>query len=221
MAADKIPVDLVLLGMIALFLVLRLRSILGKKQGFDGTPEAIAQASPRRPAPPVIEARAESVSPTARRLPEPGSQAAQALAAMTAIDKAFNPPVFLSGAEGAFRLIVTAFAAGDRDKLRPLLLPHAYDAFAQAISAREEAGETQRSEIRAILEATIEAASLEGNVATITVRFVSHQIALTLAADGSVAAGADAVTELADVWEFQRDLTDRAPAWRLVSAHSA
>jgi predicted lipid-binding transport protein (Tim44 family) len=217
MSADKIPVTLVLLGMVALFLVLRLRSILGTRQGVEGSPAGSARRAP----PPVIDAKAEAPATPARILPVPDSPAGEALAAMQKLDKNFNPSVFLTGAEGAFRLIVTAFAAGDRDKLRPLLMPHAFAAFEQAIAAREAAGETQRSEIRGILEATIEAAALDGSIATITVRFVSHQIAVTTAADGSIVTGADAVTELADVWEFQRDLKDRAPAWRLVSAHSA
>jgi len=217
MGSDKAPVGLILLGMIALFLVLRLRSILGKREGFEGVPAMPA----RRAAPPVIDAVAEPPTPPTRRLPDPASPAGQALAAMQKIDRAFNPPVFLTGAEGAFRLIVTAFAAGDRAKLRPLLAPPVFEAFDHAITAREQANETQRSEIRAILEASIEAASLQGSQASITVRFVSHQIAITLAADGSVVAGADAVTELADIWEFQRDLQDRAPAWRLAAAVSA
>jgi predicted lipid-binding transport protein (Tim44 family) len=217
MSAGQIPIDLILFGMIALFLVLRLRSILGKRQGFEGVPEM----KPRRGMAPVIEGRAEAPPAVARKLPEAASATGQTLAAMRGVDRHFDPATFLSGAEGAFRLIVTSFATGDRDKLRGLLTPETFAAFDAAITAREQAGQTQRTEIRSILEATIEAATLHGSAAEITVKFVSHQITLTLAADGSIAAGADAVTELVDIWSFVRDLKGSAPVWRLAAAQNA
>jgi predicted lipid-binding transport protein (Tim44 family) len=217
MSGSAIPVDLVLFGMIAVFLVLRLRSILGRRQGFEGTPEAPA----RRPAAPVIDGHAEAPAPPERPLPDPTSETGQALLAMQAMDQVFSPAAFLAGAENAFRLIVTAFAAGDRDKLRPLLTPDTFAAFDGAITARLAAGQTQRTEIRAILDTTVDHASLTGSLASITVRFVSQQITLTLAADHSIVAGADAVTELVDVWTFTRDLKSGQPAWKLAGAQSA
>ena len=154
-------------------------------------------------------------------MPDAGSPTAQSLSAMKALDKQFDPATFLSGAEGAFRLIVTSFATGDRDKLRPLLTPDTFATFEAAITSREALGQTQRTEIRSILEATIEDASLTGSLATITVRFVSHQITLTNGADGSIVAGADAVTELVDIWSFVRDLKGSGQAWRLATAQHA
>jgi predicted lipid-binding transport protein (Tim44 family) len=218
MGGTKLPVDLILFGLIALFLVLRLRSILGRRTGFEGLPQMLN----RGPKTPVIEGRAEPVAPAPTRvLPEATSPTGQALASIRAMDRKFDAAAFLSGAENAFRIIVTAFAAGDRTKLEPLLTPDTYAAFEAAITAREHAGHTQRTEIRAILEATIEQAALQDSVADITVRFVSHQITLTSAQDGSIIAGADAVTELADVWTFTRDLKQGQPAWKLASARSA
>jgi predicted lipid-binding transport protein (Tim44 family) len=218
MGAAKLPVDLILFGLIALFLILRLRSILGRRTGFEAMPEML----PRAGAPPIIEGRAEPVAAAASRpMPDPASPTGQGLAAIRAADKKFDPSIFLSGAENAFRLIVTAFAAGDRAKLQPLLTPETYAAFEHAIAEREAAGHTQRTEIRSILEATIEDATLQGSVADITVRFVSHQISVTLASDSSIVAGADAITELADIWTFSRDLKLPQPAWKLASARSA
>ncbi len=217
MSASAIPVELVLFGAIALFLVLRLRSILGRRQGFEG---AAAPAAGRRAPSPVIDGQAEP-APAARALPDPASATGQVLAAMHGIDRGFTPAAFLAGAESAFRVIVTAFAVGDRDRLRPLLAPAIFASFEGAIMARETAGETQRSEVRSILEASIDTAALEGNQATITVRIVSHQITLTLAADKSIVAGADAVTELVDIWTFARDLKATKPGWQLAGAQSA
>jgi predicted lipid-binding transport protein (Tim44 family) len=218
MGATKLPVDLILLGLVVLFLVLRLRSILGRRTGFEGVPQMLNRGA----VPPTIEGRAEPVAaPPARGLPDPTSPAGQALAAIRAADRKFDPATFLAGAENAFRLIVTAFAAGDRAKLQPLLTPDTFAAFDAAITAREQAGHTQRSEIRGILEATIEHAELTQSLADITVRFVSHQITITTDKDGGIVAGADAVTELADVWTFLRDLKQAQPTWKLASARSA
>ena len=216
MTAGQLPIDLILFGMIALFLVLRLRSILGKRQGFEGVPEV----KTRRMGP-ILEGRAEAPPAPSRKMPEAGSPIAQSLTAMKAMDRQFDPATFLSGAEGAFRLIVTSFATGERDKLRPLLTPETFTTFEAAITSREALGQTQRTELRSILEATIEDASLMGSLATITVRFVSHQITLTTGADGSIVAGADAVTELVDIWSFVRDLKGSGQAWRLAAAQNA
>lgn len=220
MGAGGFPIDLVLFGMIAAFLVLRLRSILGRRQGFERSAEPRPPARPAAAEGLVIDAVAERPKP-AHVLPDPTGPVGSALARMKSVDRQFDAARFLEGAEAAFRMIVTAFAAGERQTLRPLLGDETYAAFEGAIASREAAGETQRTEVRAIQSATIEAAVLQGTLATITTRFVSDQVNLTLARDGSVAHGADALTEIADIWTFERDLTSADPTWRLVAARSA
>jgi predicted lipid-binding transport protein (Tim44 family) len=118
-------------------------------------------------------------------------------------------------------MIVAAFAAGDRVKLRPLLAEETYAAFERVITAREAAGETQRSDINAIEEATITDAQLAGSRATLTVRFVSRQVNITLDRTGNPVAGTDAVTEISDLWSFVRDLGQPDLTWRLAAARSA
>lgn len=227
------PIDLVLFGMVAVFLVLRLMSILGKRTGYERPPEQMTPAVPpasapeqatvlaRRASPPVIDAVAEPASAPGWTVPDPASPDGQVLLAMAGIDPKFAPRRFLDGAVAAFRIIVTAFAEGDRVKLHPLLSDDTYRAFEGAIAARETAGETQRTEIRGITQALIEHAELHGSVAVITVRFVSEQINITLGADNHPVAGTDAVTEIIDLWSFERDLAMSDPAWRLVAARSA
>ncbi len=221
-ATGNFPVDLVLFGMIAAFLVLRLRSILGRRQGFERP--VVPPGPALRPGAegPVIDGVAERAAVTpARALPDPASPAGQVMARMQRIDRGFSAARFLDGAEAAFRMIVTAFAAGQRDTLRPLLSDDTFRAFDAAITARESNGETQRTEVRAIHAATIEAADLHGSVADITVRFVTDQVNLTLGRDGAVVLGTDAVTEIVDQWTFERDLAATDPVWRLVAARSA
>ncbi|MFM2147901.1 MAG: hypothetical protein RLZZ187_207 [Pseudomonadota bacterium] len=223
------PVDLILFAMVAAFLVLRLRSVLGRRTGFErqqreGQGAYDPQAARGAPGGdnvvdfPAVQAPANG---TRRHLPDPRSPIGQALMRIRGVDPSFDPNGFLDGAEGAFRMIVDAFAKGDRQTLRMLLSDDTYGGFEGEISRREAAGETQRSEVRAMQEMAIEAADLRGTVADVTVRFVSDQVNLTTGKDGGVVAGAEAVTELADIWTFQRDLRSQDPSWKLVSTQSA
>ena len=213
-AAGGFPVDLVIFAMIAAFLVLRLRSILGKKTGFEGG-AAPAVGLVARPA------GVEEVKATAgRKLPDAAGPVGRTLAAMQAADRRFDPAQFLAGAEQAFRMIVEAFAAGQRDRLRGLLTPETYTAFEGVIVAREAEGHTQRTDLGSIDEVTITDASLAGNTATIVVRFVSNQVNLTSDAAGAPVCGTDAVTEIHDLWSFVRELGQVDLTWRLAAARS-
>jgi predicted lipid-binding transport protein (Tim44 family) len=218
------PIELILFGMIAAFLVLRLRSILGRRTGFERPPQP--QLRPGLRVAPVIDGRAEPVEPPAapaRGVPDPSTPSGRALARIHDLDPAFEPRRFLDGAEGAFRMIVTAFAAGDRETLRPLLTEETFTGFDAAITAREQAGEIQRTEIRGITQTSVAEATLLGTLASITVRFVSDQVNLTIGRAGEPTTGTDAVTEIADLWTFERDMSAHGagPAWRLAGAHSA
>jgi len=224
-SAGSSTVTLVLLGLFALFLVLRLRSILGKRTGLE-RPAAPPPGVVRRSGP-VVEARAEPVQkdvpPT---LPDPSGPVGLTLARIRERDRSFDPAEFLRGAEGAFRRIVKAFAEGDRTTLRDKLTADAYAAFDAAIAAREAEGQTQRSEIKSLQQVQIVEATLneEGGAwrAAIDVRFVSDQISVLFGRDGQPVSGADAVTELADLWTFERLLgVAGVPGWRLASARSA
>jgi predicted lipid-binding transport protein (Tim44 family) len=217
-----LPIDLILFAMVAAFLVLRLRSVLGKRTGFERPPQAEAPPGLAQPA----AREAESLAPPApgagrRGIPDPRSPAGQALGRIQGVDRGFDPAAFLGGAEGAFRMIVDAFARGDRATLRDLLADDAYAGFEGAITAREQAGETQRTELRSIHDMSIEEADLRGTVAEVTVRIVSDQVNLTIASDGAISAGAEAVTEITDVWTFQRDLAVSDPTWKLVGTRPA
>ncbi|TCH98995.1 Tim44 domain-containing protein [Roseococcus sp. SYP-B2431] len=215
------PIDLILFAMVAAFLVLRLRSVLGKRQGFErppatpGLPEA-RTARVEAVTEDIAAARADGAR---RTLPPSSSAAGQGLARIAAVDPSFEPNAFLDGAEGAFRMIVAAFAQGDRQTLRGLLSDDTYAGFEQAVTARENAGESQRTEIRAMQEIAVEGAALNGNLAEVTVRFVSDQVNITTR-NQEIVAGADAVTEVVDIWTFQRDVSQKDPTWKLTATRS-
>ncbi|MCQ4160460.1 Tim44/TimA family putative adaptor protein [Roseomonas sp. GC11] len=220
------PLELILLAMVAAFLVLRLRSVLGRREGFERPPQE--RAAPGQPRPVGVPAAEAPVAPHqpvpgAPRLvvPDGRTPAGQGLARIRAAEAGFDPYTFLGGAEGAFRMIVTAFAAGDRGTLRSLLSDDTYAGFEQAIVAREAAGERQRTELHGVHEMAVEAADLRGTVAEITLRIVSDQVNVTTAANGEIVHGTEAVTELTDLWSFQRDLRSTDPTWKLVGTQSA
>ena len=125
---------------------------------------------------------------------------------MRSIDQNFDPSTFLDGAEKAFRMIVAAFAAGDRaNTAGPAVAGHL-----QCLRAGDQcagtAGQKQVSAIHTIHSATIEDAELRGTGASVTVRFVSDQTSLTQDKEGHPVTGTDAVTEITDIWTFERDL---------------
>ena len=220
-ASGGFPIDLVLFGMIAAFLVLRLRSILGKRTGLERQAPPVQPAPVRPAAGPIIDAKAEPQAAAApQTVPEPTSRSGQALARMREQDPNFDPARFLAGAEQAFKMILGAFAAGDRVALRPLLADETYAAFEQAISAREKAGETQVSEVKSMQHLSIDDAELKGRVGSVTARIVSDQISYTKDKNGRPLTGTDAVTEITDLWTFERDLSQPDPTWRLVAARS-
>lgn len=210
------PIALVLFAGVAIFLILRLRSVLGKRVGFE------RQAPPPAPAftqGPVIEGQAVPIAP-GRPVPDPNSPLGARLMQIVQRTTDFDPPKFLDQVETAFRAIVTAFAAGDRPTLQTLLTEHVYGTFEGAITAREQAGERHRTEIKSILSTSIEEAELLGDQAAIIVRFVSDQVNLTLDASGNPADGTEAVVELTDLWTFERNLKAPGPGWRLAAARS-
>jgi predicted lipid-binding transport protein (Tim44 family) len=223
------PVDLILFAMVAAFLVLRLRGVLGRRTGFERPPQEGQGAYDPKGAPGAPPGAPASDGPVGaiaadggrRGVPDPRSPIGQALMRIRGVDPSFDPNGFLDGAEGAFRMVVDAFARGDRQTLRALLSDDTYAGFEAAITSREQAGDTQRSEVRAMQEMAIEAADLRGTTADVTVRFVSDQVNLTTGKDGSVVDGTDAVTELTDIWTFRRDLQQQDPTWKLVATRTA
>jgi len=214
------PVALVLFAGVAVFLILRLRSVLGKRVGFEKPPlpPGAMPGIAAHPGP-VIEGQALPAQP-GRPVPDPSSPLGERLMEIVRRTPDFDPPKFLDQAEAAFRAIVTAFAAGDRATLKTLLTSHVFETFVAAITAREAANERHRTEIKAILSATIEGAELAGDQAAIIVRFVSDQVNLTLDASGNPAIGTEAVTELTDLWTFERNLRGPGIGWRLAAARS-
>jgi predicted lipid-binding transport protein (Tim44 family) len=151
----------------------------------------------------------------------PADTVAAGLERIRSADPGSDPSQFLEGARAAFEIIVGAFAAGDKARLRPLLSDDVYTPFAAAIDERAAAGETLETRIITLKRLDITEAGLTGRVARITVKLVSDQINVLRAHDGSVVDGdPDHAVEKTDFWSFARDTGSSDPNWVLETTAS-
>ncbi len=223
---------------LALFIFLRLRNVLGQRTGserppFDRAARNAAQGAPDNNVVPIpgkiIDqaplAPSSEVTPAGERwkdLAEPGSVLAQGLDAIAAQDSSFDPRHFLSGARGAYEMIVLAFANGDRRALRDLLSSEVYESFDAVIKDRERHEHKTETRFVSIDKAELVGAEARDRTAQLTVRFVSQMISVTRDKAGTIVDGnPDKVADITDVWTFARDMSSRDPNWKLVGTGSA
>lgn len=209
--------DIVFFAMVAAFLVLRLRNVLGRRTGEERRPPDWTRGpAAGKPADNVIDLAAARKSAA----PEPVS-GPPGLQAIRAADPSFSTAEFLNGARAAFEMIVGAFAAGDTRTLRPLLSDEVYRNFSAAIDARTRAGEHLLTELMSIRSAEVVEARLDGTAALVTVRFASSQINAVEDAQGQVVDGSrDRITDVVDDWTFRRDVRSPDPNWELVATRT-
>jgi predicted lipid-binding transport protein (Tim44 family) len=220
---------------LAVFIFLRLRSVLGQRTGRERPPYDPYSAPDR-----IRNSPGEKVIPLPARANEPvrgadaapppdrhagiapaGSPVARGLDAIMAADKSFDAKHFIAGARSAYETIVTAYAEGDRKTLKNLLGREVYDGFEAALRQREARGETAETRFVSIDTAEITSAELRGKTAHVTLRFVSQLVAATRNRNGNVTDGsADKVTSVTDVWTFARDVGSRDPNWKLVGTEA-
>ncbi len=215
--------EIIIFAAIAGFLVLKLRSVLGRRTGHERPPPADPFAPPR-PEPAAEKVVALPARPRATPLPAADSVAASATgiaARIKAADPRFEEVEFLTGARGAFEMIVNAFASGDTATLQPLLSPSVYASFAEAIRQRLAAREKLEVTLLSIKAAELAEAEVEGDTLLVTVKFVSDQINAMRGADGAVIDGnPDLVVEHTDLWTFSRPVRSRDPNWILIATRS-
>lgn len=208
---------IVILALVALFVGLRLYSVLGERTGHEQQPilrpaesEARAEQRVEHPAtaqPASADGGDMAFVPTAG----PGVRA------ILAADPAFDVARFLDGAQSAYRLILESFWKGEMDVVRKHADDHIFESFSAAVKERESAGLSLENRLVAIEQAVISEASLEKGVAIVAVRFEADIAAVTRNADGQVVAGSlsDAV-QTRDLWTFRRDIGSRDPNWLLI-----
>ena len=205
---------------VAAFVLFKLRSVLGRREGHEQRPPDVYAEAERSTAPDNgSDAVLPAPGPQGREAADvdPESSAAAGIRDIQAVDRQFDPGAFLDGAKAAFDMIVEAFARGDRDALEPLLAPAVYASFEGAIAERERAGETLETTIVALNSAELTGAEMQGRDARVTVTFVSEQSNTVKDAEGNLVDGDPAVVEkITDIWTFARDTRSRDPNWQLV-----
>lgn len=208
---------IIILALVALFIGLRLYSVLGERTGHEqqpilkpADPEAVVE--PRVSHPSVVQPPASDGSDLAF-LPTAGP----GVRALLAADPSFDVARFLEGAKAAYQMILESYWKGDVETLRPHVDHNVYEAFAGAVRGREKEGLTLDNRLVNVEQALITAASVERDVAVVTVRFEADIAAVTRNREGEVVAGSlsDAV-QTRDLWTFRRALGSRDPNWHLI-----
>lgn len=222
--------DVILLALLTGFIAFRLYSVLGRRTGHERSHEDQlrlpdgARPNPNPKAPPA------PVKDNVVSLPERAAQAgvgaatapmARALLDIKLYDRGFDTERFLGGARAAYEMIVTAFAHGERDALRPLLADDVFETFDREIRAREAKKERVDFTFLSLKAARVTAAEMKGATAEITVTFDSEIMLAGYDPSGALIEG-DAKTphQVTEVWTFARDTRSSDPNWTLVSTAS-
>lgn len=222
--------DIILFAMVAAFLVLRLRSVLGRRAGRQDRPRDVS-AKRRK------ESEGEgNVIELADRTDRADGDAAEdvasdaesddplvaGIARIRLADPNFDVDQFAAGARSAFEMVVHAFATGDSGTLRSLLNEEVAENFQNAITERLKAGETLETTVISIKSTDVIEAEIDGRQAALTVKFVSEQVNVTRDTEGRVIEGdPNQVTDITDIWTFARNTRGRDPNWKLIETRSS
>ncbi|SEM49667.1 Predicted lipid-binding transport protein, Tim44 family [Gemmobacter aquatilis] len=212
-------IQLLVLAGVAVFLIIKLRSVLGTREGFEKPP---------------LPVEPDAVKPVLRDMDPPdnaadmditdhvpdGSPAAKALAAMKLAEPSFSVNTFLQGARGAYEMILMAYERGDIDTVRPFLAPEVQDSFAEALAQRAAQGLTIEANFVGLAEMTLQDATFDRNTreAEVTVRFGGELTSVVRNANGEIIEGSPtSVKRQRDVWTFGRRMGAADPNWQLVA----
>ena len=212
---------ILLIAMVAGVILFRLYSVLGRRTGHERPPQeryglnrgAAKSGNDNVVALPDRTARAET-------LDKPGDPVARGLLDIKLSDRSFEDAHFVDGAKQAYEMVVTAFAAADRQTLRSLLSDEVYAAFDGVIREREQNKQTVEFTFVGFGETKITHAALKRRTAEVTVSFAAQYISATHGPDGAVVDGdPKAVRAVNDVWTFNRDVRASDPNWTIVATH--
>ncbi|WP_419903164.1 Tim44/TimA family putative adaptor protein [Kiloniella sp.] len=239
--------EIVLLAAVAVFLVLRLRSTLGKRTGFEERPDhdPFVQDQgendnvvnmPNRGQRDQADTKFSDVSEApakefktgsmhsgkiAEEVIPANSDLAKGLSDINEADRSFDSSEFVKGAGMAFEMVITSYASGDKNTLRDLLADDVYRDFKSAIDDRESQNYTHETVMVGISDADIIEAEMSGRHVVVTVKFVSEQVNVTRDTNGNTVDGdANHVAKVTDIWTFSRDTRSNNPNWLLVETRS-
>lgn len=209
--------QLLVLAGIAIFLILRLRSVLGTREGYEAPREPQAAArEPKRKFEVIDGGPDEDITDHV----DDGSDAAKELAKMKQREPSFSVSTFLKGARGAYEMILMGFERGELAEIKPFLADEVYDVFAQVVEAREKKGLSVEADFVGIREMSLHSAEFHdaSGVAEISVKFIAELTSVVRDNAGEIVEGKEGkVKTQKDVWTFERVMGENDPNWILVA----
>lgn len=210
-------IQLLVLAGIAIFLILRLRNVLGTRDGFEKPPIAAPARGQNPNGFEVIEGGADR--DITDHVPEDSTHA-RALTAMKAAEPNFSVSEFLNGARGAYEMILMAFEKGDMDDIRSFLSEDVYEAFTSVVEARKKEGLTIEATFVGVRELALTKATFDQvtSMGEITVKFVGELTSVVRDKAGDIIEGnANEIKRQRDVWTFSHRMGSDDPNWQLVA----
>ncbi|MDK3017847.1 Tim44/TimA family putative adaptor protein [Pseudodonghicola flavimaris] len=210
-------IQLLVLAGIAIFLILRLKSVLGTREGFEKPKAPQQPEKPARPDFEVIEGGPDR--DITDHVSEEGPQA-EALTAMKRVEPGFSVSEFVQGARGAYEMILMGYEHGNISDIQPFLAPDVYESFVDGIAAREDQGLKIEAEFIGVRETAIADATFDtdSNRAEITMRFVGELTSVVRNSAGEIVEGSPtSVKRQKDTWTFARTMGSPDPNWLLVA----
>jgi predicted lipid-binding transport protein (Tim44 family) len=210
-------IEIIILAVVAGFLILRLRSVLGKRHGH----ERQRYEESERYSPKTNSEENNNVTPFPTRVDASPPSVGAEVSKIHSLDPNFSEDEFLGGAQEAFRMILAAYGGSDRETLRALASDEIYEELDGAISGREDRGETLDATLIGIQSASIDQVETVGSIARVTVRFESEQTNITRNSEGQPIDGApNQVENIIDLWTFERDMSNDDPNWKLIETEA-
>lgn len=213
---NPMTIEILVLAGIAVFLVMRLRNVLGTREGFE-KPRLDEPNSEKRPDLTLIEGGPDA--DITDHVPADSSLAAT-LVEIKNIDPDFSLTEFLTGARSAYEMILMAFERGEMDEIRSLLSPDVAETFDQVIAARTAQGLTIEAEFVGIRELKLSDVGFDKSTDTadISVAFTAELISVVKNAEGEIIEGdAKQIKRQKDIWTFSKDMGLKDPNWHLVA----
>lgn len=212
-------IQLLVLAGIAVFLILRLKNVLGTREGFEKQPLS-RQSEAETPSRRDFEVIEGGPDHDIVDHVEAGSDAADALARMKRAEPSFGVGEFLGGARGAYEMILMGFERGDMDDLKPFLSDDVYETFADVVAARQDQGLTIEAEFIGVREISLVDATFDDETSTaeISIKYIGELTSVVRDASGEIVEGSPTqVKRQKDVWTYARRMGADDPNWQLVA----
>jgi predicted lipid-binding transport protein (Tim44 family) len=214
----NLDLSILILLAIAAIIFWKLKSVLGQRTGLERPPQNVYE-QPTAGAK-IIDIKVDKEPPSApwKKFAAEGSDLEKGLEKIASVQKDFNVTEFLEGAKAAYEMILSDFAKGDKQGLKPLLSNTVATDFFASIDEHFAKGETKLFHLVGIGEAQLVSAQLEGKKASLGVQFASEIIMATLDRNGTVLQGdKTAILKNIETWTFEREMSSRDPNWKLAA----